>query len=64
VHLTLVELRFFSATSAYLCDLCVNGNFNAEVAEIRRGPQRKAVDLEELTLSAFMSIKDPNENGT
>ena len=47
-----------------LCDLCVNDNFNAEVAEIRRGPQRKAVDLEELTFSAFISIKDPNENGT
>jgi hypothetical protein len=64
VHLTLVGLRFFSATSAYLCDFCVNDNFNAEVAEIRRGPQRKAVDLEELTPSAFISIKDPNEKGT
>jgi hypothetical protein len=64
VHLTLVDPGFFSPTSAYLCDLCVNGNFNAEVAEIRRGPQTKAVDLEELTRSAFISIKDPNEKGT
>ena len=28
------------AHSAYLCDLCVEIIFNAEVAEIRRGPQR------------------------
>jgi hypothetical protein len=34
--------RHFSLRpSAYLCVLCVNGRFNAENAEIRRGPQRK-----------------------
>ncbi len=60
VHLTLVGLRFFSETSAYLRDLCVNGNFNAEVAEIRRGQQRKAVDLEEPMLSVFIFIKGPH----
>src|SRR5215212_3063790 len=32
-----VSLRF----SAYLCVLCVYGCFNAEVAEVRREPQRK-----------------------
>ncbi|HVI70827.1 MAG TPA: hypothetical protein VM656_04990 [Pyrinomonadaceae bacterium] len=63
VHLTLVDPGFslrplrISATSALKF---VNG----ENAEIRRGPQRKAVDLEELTPSAFISIKDPNEKGT
>ena len=29
--------------SAYLCVLCVDGPFNAENAEIRRGPQRKQI---------------------
>src|SRR6185503_17550760 len=29
--------------SAYLCVLCVKTHINAENAEIRRGPQRKAI---------------------
>jgi hypothetical protein len=35
--------HFSLRPSAYLCVLCVNGNFNAEDAEIRRGPQRKRI---------------------
>jgi len=37
--LSLISLRF----SAYLCDLCVKKLFNAEVAEIRREPQRREI---------------------
>ena len=37
LNLRSVSLRF----SAYLCVLCVYGCFNAEVAEVRREPQRK-----------------------
>jgi len=38
----LVRLCIFSAAlSAYLFVLCVLHRFNAEDAEIRRGPQRK-----------------------
>src|SRR5215208_3514673 len=37
-----LNLRGFSLRfSAYLCVLCVYVCFNAEVAEVRRGPQRK-----------------------
>ena len=31
--------EFSSAASAYLCVLCAKQHFNAEIAEIRRGPQ-------------------------
>ena len=34
-------VSFSSATSAYLCALCVEWTINAENAEIRRGPQRR-----------------------
>jgi hypothetical protein len=37
----LVRLAFSLRPSAYLCVLCVLRPFNAEDAEIRRGPQRK-----------------------
>src|SRR5215212_1492552 len=40
-----VSLRF----SAYLCVLCVYGCFNAEVAEVRREPQRKTESKKLLT---------------
>ena len=33
----------FSAVSAYLCVLCGNDHFNAEDAEVRRGPQRRRI---------------------
>jgi hypothetical protein len=34
------SLRLFSAVLCESCALCVNGNFNAEAAEIRRGSPR------------------------
>jgi hypothetical protein len=35
------SISFSLRPSAYLCVLCVNDNFNAEDAEIRRGPHRE-----------------------
>jgi hypothetical protein len=36
-----------SAASAYLCGLCDKGRSNAEIAELRRGPQRLTPKLQQ-----------------
>src|SRR5215203_2275232 len=49
LNLRSVSLRF----SAYLCVLCVYGCFNAEVAEVRREPQRKTESKTLLLLNVY-----------
>jgi len=42
--------------SAYLCDLCVERAINAEIAEIRRGPQREELRFERVMCGQWKQI--------